>query len=98
MRFRYTVLVALILYSISAAAEDEQPQNKVDNNKIPKSNKLLKRTPQANIYYSKECADDILRFCPRARKMELSDVAVLQCIHNEVQDLNLIDKECHNVS
>lgn len=57
----------------------------------------INRQPNSNLYYSKECRDDIDRHCLNARKVVLTDLAVLQCIHNEVPDLNLIDKECHNV-
>jgi hypothetical protein len=52
---------------------------------------------QSNLYYSKECQTEIMRYCPRASKTELSDMAVLQCIHNQVQDFNAISKDCHNV-
>jgi hypothetical protein len=54
--------------------------------------------PATKLFYSKECQDDITRHCPRAKNTVLTDMAVLQCIHNEVADLNLIDKPCHNVT
>ncbi len=57
----------------------------------------VKRTPKANLYYSKECQPEIMRYCPRASKTELSDMAVLQCIHNQVADFSAISKDCHNV-
>jgi hypothetical protein len=79
------VLACLILVVVQCSAED-QP------------NMFVKRTPKANLYYSKECQTEIMRYCPRASKTELSDMAVLQCIHNQVQDFNAISKDCHNVS
>ena len=70
-----------------------------DNQQRPEPN--IKRTQNAQLFYSKECQDDINRYCLNDRKSvsttELSDLAVLQCIHNKVPDLNLIDKECHHV-
>ncbi len=68
------------------------------NAQIPNRQGFLKRTQGVTLYYSKECQDDIARYCPSAQNSELSDLAVLRCIHNQVSDLNLIDKECHNVN
>ena len=81
------VLASLILVVIqcAAAAAEDQP------------NMFVKRTPKANLYYSKECQPEIMRYCPRASKTELSDMAVLQCIHNQVADFSAISKDCHNV-
>jgi hypothetical protein len=45
---------------------------------------------------SPECHDDIVKYCP-SKGDQLSDLAVLKCMYNEVKDLNLIDKECHHV-
>jgi len=80
----FACLILVVVQCAVAAAED-QP------------NMFVKRTPKANLYYSKECQTEIMRYCPRASKTELSDMAVLQCIHNQVQDFNAISKDCHNV-
>ena len=80
------ILVVIQCAAAAAAAAEDQP------------NMFVKRTPKANLYYSKECQTEIMRYCPRASKTELSDMAVLQCIHNQVQDFNAISKDCHNVS
>ena len=79
----------------------QRPQAKEENNENqqkPKkvSSSLIRELP-ITLYYSRECQDDITRYCPKAKSTILTDMAVLQCIHNEVPDLNLIDKPCHNV-
>lgn len=78
-------------------ADNNNDQN-LNNNQQQQPELNIGRSPNAKLYYSKECQDDISRYCLNAKKVELSDLTVLQCIHNEVPDLNLIDKECHNVN
>jgi hypothetical protein len=82
----------------------QQQQKKDQNNilpinevQVPKREAFVKRSQTAILYYSKECQDDIARYCPNGQNTELSDLAVLRCIHNQVADLGLIDKQCHNV-
>jgi hypothetical protein len=74
--------------------ENILPINEVQ---VPKREAYIKRSQTAVLYYSKECQDDIARYCPNGQNNELSDLAVLRCIHNQVADLSLIDKQCHNV-
>lgn len=79
------VVIAVVL--VSASAQQQQ-----------QAEPSIRRSPNTKLFYSKECQDDIIRYCRKARNTELSDLAVLQCIYNEVPDLNAIDKECHNVN
>jgi hypothetical protein len=74
--------------------ENILPINEVQ---VPKREAYIKRSQTAVLYYSKECQDDIARYCPNGQNTELSDLAVLRCIHNQVADFSLIDKQCHNV-
>jgi hypothetical protein len=100
------LLVAALLIGLANCQNDkpnDASENKPGENTNQKSQdnkpaiQPLSRMPNANLYYSKECQDDITRYCPKAKNAILTDMAVLQCIHNEVADLNLIDKPCHNV-
>lgn len=88
---RSTLVLFCMVFALIEALESD------NNNNRPEPS--IKRTQNAKLFYSKECQDDINRYCLSLSKSltELSDLAVLQCIHNKVPDLNLIDKECHHV-
>lgn len=88
---RSTLVLFCMVFALLEALESD------NNNNRPEPS--IKRTQNAKLFYSKECQDDINRYCLSLSKSltELSDLAVLQCIHNKVPDLNLIDKECHHV-
>lgn len=77
---------------------EKNPPNLPTQEQQPQQPSVIKRGNMNKLYYSPECQDDIKEHCPRSKKIELNDLSVLQCIYNEVQDLSLIDKECHHVS
>lgn len=87
-----SISILFLIYSIQAINTEE-----ILNATIPSRGFGVKRSPSANLFYSKECQDDIRRFCPNPGNVEMSDMTVLQCIHNQVSDLSQIDKECHNL-
>lgn len=87
----FVVITVIVLGSVSP--NNAQQLNQEQQQPEPS----IRRNQNAKLFYSKECQDDITRYCRKARNTELSDLAVLQCIYNEVPDLNAIDKECHNV-
>ncbi len=108
------VIVALnLLLAHESLAQDQNQQEKppadqkqsnaenspVKNNLLSlKQPSVVKRGSMNKLYFSPECQDDIKEYCPKSKKIELNDLSVLQCIYNEVPDLNVIDKECHHVS
>jgi hypothetical protein len=61
------------------------------------------RKPLFMLYESDECKNDIKQFCDHNdnnnynRNSQLSDLAILQCFHNQVKDLNGLDLKCQNV-
>ena len=96
--FHMLLFIAVILISlVDCQKTNEKAAKEVGSNDQKPVIQPQGRMPATNLYYSKECQDDITRYCPRAKNTILTDMAVLQCIHNEVADLNLIDKPCHNV-
>jgi hypothetical protein len=104
------LLLSILTYPLLIRCEPENAHinnnNENDKTEVKQPVKPLQQEPQrsihrdlnARLYYSKECQDDISKYCQRADKIVLNDIAVLQCIHNEVQDFNKIDKACHNVN
>ena len=104
--FVFVTIAILVAIIDSIRAEKENASLNADNENdklpaqsVPKKQQLsLNREPDTGLYYSRECQNDIAIHCPKASKMILSDIAVLQCIHNEVQDLSKIDQSCHNVN
>ena len=62
-----------------------------------RSEKLIRRGTNNKLYYSPECQDDIREYCPKSNKIELNDLAVLQCIHNEVKSLSSLNTDCQHV-
>ena len=104
--FKLVITLAIILslcktYSTQQQQQSQQPQQQQNENKISppitQINKVIRRGSMNKLYYSPECQDDIREYCSRSKNIELNDLAVLQCIYNEVQDLSQIDKECHHV-
>jgi len=106
------VIVALnLLLAHESLAQDQnqqekppadQKQSNAENSPVnllsSKQPSVVKRGSMNKLYFSPECQDDIKEYCPKSKKIELNDLSVLQCIYNEVPDLNVIDKECHHVS
>ena len=92
----FTVVVLVIgVYSQNAQPPQAAPQAEAQPQTPPQN--IIRRQASNRLFHSPECSDQIQRFCPRAKKIELNDLAVLQCIHNEVQDLSSIDIECQHV-
>jgi hypothetical protein len=79
------VVIASLLGSPTCAQEADQPQNQ-----------QARKVFNTNLYDSKECHDDIIKYCP-SKGDQVSNVAVLKCMYDQVKDLGLIDKECHHV-
>ena len=86
-KFLYVFALSLLVLIVNVYSQNPEPV-KQEPRKRPSANK---------IYNSPECQEDIQKYCPRAKKFELNDLAILQCIYNEVQDLKVIDGECQSV-
>jgi hypothetical protein len=56
-----------------------------------------KRLITKKLFDSIECHDDIVKYCP-SKNDQISDLAVLKCMYDQVRDLSLVDKECHHVN
>ena len=105
MTMKSFLVLTFIFFSLALilvrADDDGKRKRREEKNKKDEDKPVrppLKRSQSTLLYYSKECSDDLRRYCPAARNNELNDLAVLQCIYNEVPDLTKIDAECHNVS
>ena len=83
------LLVIGIVLTVDSIQDSETNKN---------NNNYVKRVAKASLYTSKECESEIMRYCPRANRIELSDMAVLQCIYNQVADLSRVSADCQNVN
>ena len=52
---------------------------------------------KGQLYNSEECHDDIVKYCPRGRLIQLNDINVVQCFYNELKDLSVLDSQCQHV-
>jgi hypothetical protein len=102
----YSILISLSFFILFADCQlddakptqnSEQIQNYKKEVLENSPRQLPARGPKATLYYSKECQEEIIQHCPTARKNELSDLTVLTCIHNNVPDMTVINKDCQNV-
>ena len=58
---------------------------------------VINKSKKAQLYNSAQCHDNIVKYCPRSRQTELTDMSVMQCIYNEIKDLSVLDVECQHV-
>ncbi len=93
----FTRFFVLTVYLSICSAELDKPWQKQDPIVIDPTTVRSNRVNKNKLYNSPECQQDILEYCPRAKQVELNDLAVLQCIHNEVKSLNMLSSECHHV-
>ncbi len=92
-----SLLLCLLISTISADMSQPQPggvQRPIGLIKPPQA-----KTPDTNmlLYYSPECQDEIRQYCPRSDKVQLNDITVLQCIHNDVPDLATLTNACQHL-
>ena len=71
--------------------------NNNDDNQKKAGRMSKKKQAQSTIILSKECHDDIRLYCPKSLEAEMTDIAILKCLHNKVHDLNKINHECQHV-
>lgn len=89
--FDFITSVILLSYGFGVAVSQEV------RGPTKESPKKANTTQHRVLYSSPECQNEILQYCPRA-KNPMGDVKVLQCIHNNLPDLNILTKECQNVN
>ena len=88
----------------SARSPDQQEQggggdnNAKQNVRRAPAQRPVRRQMGVELYKSKECRDDLFKYCPMARENELNDLAVMQCFYDQVADLSVLDEECQHVS
>jgi hypothetical protein len=94
--FIFCLLICInIKYLQAQEPKPEEKQQQQKNDDTSQQNKKIKKT---KLYNSPECHEEIVKYCPRGRNIELSDVSVLQCIYNELKDLSVLDIECQHVN
>ena len=64
--------------------------------KMAPENAMTRNSQNVNLFYSSECEQEVKDHCRSA--VEMTDAAVLKCIHNNVKSLKMITKECQHVT
>ena len=98
-RSLFFAFVCLSLFSAvqNARSPDEEADDRQNPRRAP-AQRPLRRQMSTDLYKSKECRDDLFKYCPIARENELNDLAVMQCFYDKVPDLSVLDEECQHVS
>ncbi|CAF0970601.1 unnamed protein product [Brachionus calyciflorus] len=93
-KFHLFILVfGLVSGLVKGQQVSQQQEQQQQQQQIPPRRNLL-----ATLHESEECSYDINRLCAQGNsKRILSNIQVLQCIYNNVQDYNTIDKKCQNL-